>query len=443
MAKPDATQTFPRPSRRDFLKTSTAAAAGALAGGLALERSAHAAGDDTLKVGLVGCGGRGTGAARDALTADKNCIVTAMCDAFDDRLQRSRKNLKAAVGDRVAVDDDHCFAGFDGYQKLIASGVDVVILATSPHFRPLQLKACIDAGKHVFCEKPVAVDAPGVRSVLATAEEAQKKNLNLVSGLCWRYYPPTQEIMKRVLDGAIGDVLAIQETYNTGATGAEEPRRPEWTEMEFQMRNWYFFTWLSGDHNVEQHVHSLDKGSWAMGDQPPAKAWGLGGRQVRTDPKHGDIYDHHAVVYEYASGARMYSYCRQQAGCSGEVTDYFFGTKGVCNVLNDYQITGENPWRADRALKEASMYVREHEALFQAIRSGNTINNGRYMAVSTMLAILGRMVNYTGQTITWEEAINSKQDLSPASYAWNADPPTLPDKNGRYKVALPGVTKFV
>jgi predicted dehydrogenase len=418
------------------------AAAGAMAGSLAVERGAYAAGDDTLKVGLVGCGSRGAGAARDALNADRNCILTAMADAFEDRLQARLKGLKTALKDRIAVDADQCFAGFDGYQKVIDSGVDVVILATPPQFRPVQLKACIDAGKHVFCEKPVAVDAPGVRSILATTEEAKRKNLNIVSGLCWRYYPPTQEIMKRVLDGAIGDVMAIEETYNTGATGKQYDRKQEWTEMEHQMRNWYFFTWLSGDHNVEQHVHSLDKGSWAMGDKPPLKAWGLGGRQVRTDPKYGDIFDHHAVVYEYAGGTRMFSYCRQQAGCSGGVTDYFFGTKGVCNVLNGYEITGESSWRAVDPPSAGVMYGLEHKALFEAIRSGNTINNGQYMATSTMLAILGRMVNYTGQTITWEDAINSKEDLSPASYAWDADPPTLPDENGRYKVAMPGVTRF-
>jgi predicted dehydrogenase len=443
MPPKDASPTSAQPSRRDFLKTSAAAVAGAaLAGGLTIQRSAHAAGSDTLKVGLVGCGGRGTGAAGDALKADKNCILTAMADAFDERLQGSLRSLKTGMGDRIAVDAEHCFTGLDGYRKLIDSGVDVVILATPPHFRPLQLKACIDAGKHVFCEKPVAVDAPGVRSVMATTEEAKKKNLNLVSGLCWRYYPATQEVMKRVRDGAIGEILAIQETYNTG-TLWHRGRKPDDTEMAYQVRNWYYFTWLSGDHNVEQHVHSLDKGSWAMGDKPPVRAWGLGGRQVRTDPKYGDIYDHHAVVYEYPGGTRMYSYCRQQAGCSGDVTDYFFGTKGVCNVLNDYRITGENPWRADRSLRQANMYVSEHEALFHAIRSGNTINNGHYMALSTMLAILGRMVDYTGQTITWEEAINSQQDLSPARYAWDADPPTLPDKDGRYKIAMPGVTKLI
>ncbi len=443
MPKQNNSQTSRRRTRRDFLKTSSAAAAGAMAGSLAIQRGAHAAGDDTLKVGLVGCGGRGTGAAGDALSADANCILTAMADPFEDRLQASLKRLKTRMKDRIAVDADHCFAGFDGYQKVIDSGVDLVLLATPPHFRPMHLKACIDAGKHVFCEKPVAVDGPGIRSVLATVEEARKKDLNLVSGLCWRYYPATQEIMKRVLDGAIGEVMTIEETYNTG-TLWHRGREPDDTEMAFQMLNWYYFTWLSGDYNVEQHVHSLDKGSWAMGDKPPLKAWGLGGRQVRTDPKYGNIYDHHAVVYEYEGGARMYSFCRQQAGCSGGgVTDNFFGTKGHCNVLKNYQIQGENPWSADRSLTRGqNMYLLEHQALFNAIRSGNTINNGQYMATSTMLAILGRMVTYTGREITWDAAINSQQDLSPSSYAWDADPPTPLDENGHYKIAMPGVTKF-
>ena len=441
MPRQNDSQTPRQASRRDFLKTSAAVAAGATAFGPAVARGAHGSGSDTLKVGLVGCGGRGTGAVRDALSADANCILTAMADPFEDRLKRSLKGLKTVIKDRIAVADDHCFTGFDGYQKVIDSGVDVVILATPPHFRPVQLKACVDAGKHVFCEKPVAVDAPGVRSILATTEAAEKKSLNIVSGLCWRYYPATQEIMKRVLDGAIGDIMAIQEVYNTRGLW-HRGRQPDDTEMAYHMRNWYYFTWLSGDHNVEQHVHSLDKGSWAMGDKPPLRAWGLGGRQVRTDPKYGDIFDHHAVVYEYEGGTRMYAYCRQQIGCDRFTTDHFFGTKGICNVLQGYEITGENPWRADRSLRQGNMYRLEHEALFRAIRSGNTINNGRYMAVSTMLAILGRMVNYTGKTLTWEEALNSTEDLSPARYAWDADPPSLPDENGRYKIAMPGVTKL-
>ena len=309
-------------NRREFLKMTAVAAAGATAGSLALSRSAHAAGSDVLRIGLIGCGGRGGGAAANALRADPNTRLVAMADAFSDRLQSTLGNLKRSSNDRVAVDAEHCFVGFDAYQKLIDSGVDVVLLATTPHFRPIHLKACVDAGKHVFCEKPVAVDGPGVRSVLATCEEAAAKKLNVVSGLCWRYDYGVRETMKRVLDGAIGDILTIRETYNTG-TLWQRPRQPSWTEMEYQMRNWYYFTWLSGDHNCEQHVHSLDKAAWAMHDEPPVQAWGLGGRQVRTDAIYGDIFDHHAVCYEYANGVQVYSYCRQMAGCSNDVSRHF------------------------------------------------------------------------------------------------------------------------
>jgi len=441
MPKGNALQPSTSSSRRDFLRTSAAVTAGAMAGSLSIGRGAHAAGSDTLKVGLVGCGGRGTGAAVNALSADKNCKLTAMADAFEDRLKGSLNGLKdSKVGSQVAVEDDHCFMGFDAYQKLIDSGVDVVLLCTTPHFRPLQLKACIDADKHVFCEKPVAVDAPGIRSVLATSEVAKQKGLNIVSGLCWRYHYGVRETMQRVLDGAIGDVLAIQETYLTGGLWTR-PRQPDQTEMQYQMRNWYNFTWLSGDHNVEQHVHSLDKASWAMGDQPPVKAWGLGGRQARNrDPQYGTIFDHHAVVYEYANGVKVSAFCRQQKGCYNDTSDQFVGTKGRANILR-YVIEGENEWRFRGS--GGNMYDIEHQELFAAIRAGKPINNGRYMAVSTMLAILGRMVTYTGKTLTWDEAINSEEDLSPASYSWDADPPTLPDENGLYELAMPGVTKFV
>ena len=240
--------------------------------------------------------------------------------------------LKRKFNEGVDVDAERCFVGFDAYQKLIASGVDVVLLATPPHFRPIHLKACIDAGKHVFCEKPVAVDAPGVRSVLATCEEAAAKKLNVVSGLCWRYDYGVRETMKRVLDGAIGEIIAIRETYNTGTLG-QRPRQPDWTEMEYQMRNWSYFTWLSGDHNVEQHVHSLDKAAWALHEEPPVQAWGMGGRQVRTEAIYGDIFDHHAVCYEYANGVEVYSYCRQMAGCSSDTSDVFLGTHGRASIL--------------------------------------------------------------------------------------------------------------
>ncbi len=424
-------------NRRSFLKTSVLAGGAALAG-LSIQRGAHAAENNQLKVGLIGCGGRGTGAARDALTADPNTVLTAMADAFEDRMAASHENLVKQLGDRVQVPKEKQFTGFDGYQKLIDSGVDVVLLCAPPHFRPQQLRAAVEAGKQIFCEKPVAVDAPGIRSVLESTKMAEEKGLSLVSGLCWRYDDAVKGTMQRILDGAIGDVLSVHTNYLTGELWH---RGPQDTEMAYQMRNWYYFTWLSGDFNVEQHVHSLDKALWAFRDEPPLRAYGLGGRQVRVEqPKFGDIYDHMAVVYEYPDGKKVHSYCRQQKGCFGDVSDQILGTKGRAIVTPKHTIEGENPWQF-RGEKE-SMYVAEHKALFNSIRTGKPINNGVYMARSTMMGILGRMVCYTGQTITWEQAMASTEDLTPASYAWDADPPTLPDAEGRYKVALPGQTPF-
>lgn len=441
MSKPKNSPATHEPSRRDFLASSAALAGAAVAGSLSVARSAHAAGSDVLKIGMVGCGGRGTGAAANALTADENTKLVAMADAFSDRLELSITQLEKRYPDRVVVDADHRFTGFDAYKKLLASDVDVVILATPPHFRPAHLEACAEAGKHVFCEKPVAVDAPGFRSVLASCEKAGQKGLSFVSGLCFRYHEGVQETLKRVLDGAIGRIVAIQETYNCGPPWfRNKARKPEWTEMEYQMRNWYPFTWLSGDHNVEQHVHSLDKASWVMHDEPPERAWGSGGRQYRGKLAIGNIFDHHCVTYEYANGVRLYSHCRRQAGCTNDVSDILLGTKGTCNVLK-HRIEGENEWTFDGP--KPNMYVAEHEALFQSIRNGQPINNGLYMSRSSMLAVLGRMATYTGKTITWEQAINSKEDLSPKEYAWDAEPPILPDENGNYPIAVPGETKFV
>ncbi len=427
-------------SRRDFLKTSATVAASAAA--LALSRSVHAAGSDVLRVGLIGCGGRGTGAAANALNADPHARLTALADVFPEKVEHTLKVLQGQYAGRVDVPPERRFTGFDAYQKLIQSGVDVVLLAEPPHFRPRHLRAAIEAGKHVFCEKPVAVDAPGVRSVLETCKLAEQKGLSVVSGLCWRYHRGVRETMARVLDGAIGDIVGIQETYLTGFLW-ERPRQPQWTEMEFQMRNWYYFTWLSGDFNVEQHVHSLDKAVWAMRDEPPVRAWGLGGRQVRTDKRFGDIYDHHAVVYEYANGVRVWAYCRQQAGCYSDVSDILIGTKGRCNVLKQQieDLSGKVVWKFQG--EGGNMYDLEHQALFGAIRSNTPINNGVYMARSTMLAILGRMVDYTGKLLTWEQAINSKQVLAPATYSFEADPPVLPGPDGRYPIAMPGQTNFV
>jgi len=431
MNKPDTNHSSTS-SRRDFLRKSSAVVVGtALVSNVATH--VHAGVDDKLKVGLIGCGGRGGGAAKDALLADGNNTLVAMADVFSDHLNNKRGQLQgdAQVGKQVQVDDDHCFIGFDAYKKLLKTDVDVVILTTPPHFRPVQLKAAIEAGKHVFCEKPVAVDAPGVRSVLETTKEARKRGLSIVSGLCWRYDLGVRETIHRIQDGAIGDIVAIQENYNTGTLWSHK-RKPEWSDMEYQLRNWLYYTWLSGDHITEQHVHSLDKASWLMGDKPPLRATGLGGRQVRTDPLFGNIFDHHAVCFEYPNNVRVYSYTRQQAGASNDVEDYVLGTQGQAKVIN-HSIRGKEKWRY-RGPKP-SMYHVEHQELFKGIRSGNVINNGDYMSLSTMLAIMGRMATYTGQTIAWDQAINSSEDLTPAKYDWCEMPMPL--------VAKPGITRFV
>lgn len=437
-------------SRRSFLWKSAAVGGAALA----LQRGAHAAGSDILRVGLVGCGSRGSGAAANAMNADPGVRIVALADAFGDRIQGCLTQLKRLSPTQIDVPDSRCFVGFDSYKPLIASGVDVVLLAAPPHFRPLHLKACIDAGKHVFCEKPVAVDATGVRSVQATCELARQKKLNLVSGLCWRYDTVIRETMKRVHDGAIGKIVAVQTTRNLGYLW-QRPRQPDWTEMEFQMRNWYYFTWLSGDHNVEQQIHGIDKCMWAMKDVPPARAWAISGRQVRTDSKWGDIYDHHAVVYEFADGARMYALARQQPNCYNDYSEFLVGTKGRCD-LQKGQIEGETNWSYGAKAGDLSgysgklrkgglrpMHQVEQDELFAAIRAGKYINNGHYMCQSTLIAILGRTAGYTGQAITWEQMTQSKLDLSPKRYAFDAEPPTRPGPDGKYPIAMPGVTRFV
>ena len=425
----------PESTRRDFLKASTASvAAGAVAANLGITSAAHAAGSDTLRVGLIGCGGRGTGAASQALNADKNTRLVAMADAFGDRLETSLKSLRGTHGDRVQVDEEHKFTGFDAYKDVIAAS-DVVLLATPPQFRPAQLKAAVEAGKHVFCEKPVAVDAPGIRSVLETAELAKKKNLSLVSGLCWRYHHAIKETFDQVHNGAIGELTALQCSYNSN--GVWEPRRTRQecaSDMEYQMRNWYYYTWLSGDFNVEQHVHSLDKIAWAMKDETPVTVSGSGGRIQRSDPKYGNVYDHFSIVYEYGNGVKAFARCRHFRGCNVDVTDHFFGTKGTCHIASARtMIEGEKKWRYQGP--GCNMYQVEHDELFASIRSGNPINNGYYMSMSSMLAIAGRMAAYTGKTLSWEECMNSTLNLTPSSYEWGSlETP---------QVAIPGVTKFV
>lgn len=444
-------------SRRDFLKTS-AVVGGTVAAGLSLSRGAHAAEDNTLKVGVVGCGGRGTGAVVNALKADPNTKLVAMGDAFEDRLTNSLNSLKnnAAVGERIAVDPENIYTGLDAYKGVIASGADVIILTTPPQFRPEHLRACVEAGKHTFVEKPVAVDAKGVRSVLETCKKAKEKNLNIVSGLCWRYDTKVKATMDRILSGDIGDVVSIEVRYLAGKLWTRPAQEGD-TEMMTQVRNWYNFAWLSGDFQVEQHVHSLDKALWAMGDVPPIACYGLGGRLVRTEqPAYGDIYDHGAAVFEYPNGKKVYYFGRQMNGCFGGTKDEFIGTKGTACVLNDFatrDYNGETTWSFNRqpreilrSLPSGSMYDLEHVALFNAIRSGDTINNGEYMSYSTLLGIMAREVAYTGQRITWDEMMNSQKDmtLDPANYSWDADPVLMPlDAEGHYPICRPGDTKFI
>jgi len=416
-------------SRRSFVKNSAGFLAGATLASYA-SPLVHAAGSDQIRVGLIGCGGRGTGAAANALTADEGAKLVAMGDIFRDHLESSRRNLKKSeFGDRVDVPDDRCFVGIDAYKGVIGES-DVVILTTPPHFRPAHLEAAIEAGVHVFAEKPAAVDPVGVRKVIEATKRAHEKKLCFVSGFCYRYDEPKQELMRRIHEGAIGDITALQCTYNTGGLW-NKGRKPDWSDMEWQLRNWLYFTWLSGDHIAEQSCHSIDKTLWAMQDVPPVKCTASGGRIVRTSPDYGNIFDHFNSVFEWESGVKCFHSCRQWEGADSDVSDYAFGTKGTA-ALQHHRITGENEWRFSG--KPESMYVREHRALFGALRKGEVLNNGDYMYKSTMMSIMARMSAYTGKTITWEQALESKLDLTPPSYEFG--PLAV------RPVAQPGKTEF-
>ncbi len=421
-------------TRRHFMKTTATLAGGAMTvGGLSSPPAVHAAGGDLLRVGLIGCGGRGSGAAKQALLADKNVKLIALGDAFEDRLQLSLKTLSAdeELADKIDVPVERQFVGFDAYKQVLATDIDVVLLTTPPHFRPLHLKAAVDAGKHIFAEKPVAVDAPGVRSVLEACAEAKQRQLSVVSGLCIRYDAGFRETIRRLHDGAIGDIHTLMANDYRGTIWVK-PRQPDWTDMHWQMRNWYYFTWLSGDFNVEQHVHYLDVCAWIMNGYP-TKAIGMGGRQVRTDAVYGNIYDHHSVTYEYDNGARIFSNTRQQAGCANDSAAYASGSRGRAKVSERrLEITTDSTWEFKDKVK--NMYQVEHDELFAGIRQGQPVNNGEYMAKSTLLAIMGRMATYTGQSVTWDQALNSQQDLSPKQYAWGSAP--------EIEIAIPGITKL-
>jgi len=425
-------------TRRDFIRNTGAVAAAAATFHVASSARA-AAGDsesEVLKVALVGCGGRGIGAARNALQADPNIRIVALADTFSDRVENAAAELtKPGSGweNRAVVAEELKLTGFDAYKGAIAAA-DVVILATPPNFRPEHLRAAIEAGRHVFCEKPIAVDPLGVKSVRETCKMAEEKGLTLVSGLCYRYENSKRDTIQRLQDGAVGKILTIQTTYNTGALWFHD-RQPEWSDMEYQIRNWLYHDWLSGDHINEQHIHSLDKIGWVMGNVYPVKATASGGRVQRTDEKWGNIYDHFNTVYEWADGTKCFSSCRQWASTSTDVSDWIYGTEGI-GELQSHTIKSAKlgEWQHKKAADD-NMYVNEHKALFESIRKGDAVNNGQYMCDSTLMAIMGRLSAYTGKTLTWEEVSNSQLDLTPEKMEWG--PIAV------RPIARPGETVFV
>ena len=420
-------------TRRTFI-TSATLAGGTLAAA-SLMSKAYAAGGDTIKIGWVGCGGRGTGAAKNALLADKNVKLVAVGDAFQDRMDSHFGALKkdAKVADKIDVPADRQFIGFDAYKKVIDSDVDVVLLTTPPGFRPEHIRYAIEKGRHVFAEKPVAVDGPGIRTVLAAVESAKQKKLSVVSGLCWRYDTGTGGLANHIQDGGLGDVHTIQTCYNTQDLWSF-PRKDGWSDMEYQMRNWLYYTWLSGDHIVEQNVHNLDRAAWFMKGEYPTKITSLGGRQSRTEEQFGHIFDHFATVFEYANGGRVFSYCRQQKGTDSENRDILFGTKGRAEWgWAESVVTGEKPATFKGDLGKA--YQTEHDVLFASIRKGEPVNNGDYMCKSTMMGIGGRMAAYTGKALTWEQVMASTEDTMPKTLEFG--------KLEFPAVAKPGFTKFM
>jgi len=443
-----------RASRRKFIQTTAFWSAGAAAmSQLDLARFAHAAGSGTIRIGLVGAGGRGTGAAINALqnASYPDVKLVAIADAFAEPLQRSLKAIQNQCPQKVDVPPDRQFVGLDAYEKLLACDVDLVLLCSPPGFRPMQFEAAVKAGKHVFMEKPVAVDAPGYRRILAANAQAKQKKLAVAVGHHLRHETKHQEIIKRIHEGAIGQIQYLRAYFNSGGVWFR-PRKKAQTEMQFQVSNWYYFVWLSGDHIVEQHVHDLDVMNWIMKDQHPAEAQGMGGRQVRTPEwaeaqgmgrsAVGEIFDHHAVEFTYPDGVKMFSFCRHQPGTWMSFSEHAHGTKGFASVeghgTSQLWIEGKKvqEWR-----REKDGHQVEMDDLFAALAAGREYNEADWAANATMTAILGRMATYSGQIVRWDDAVQSQVDLSPSAYTWDAQPPAKPLPDGSYPCAVPGLTK--
>ena len=426
-------------TRRDFLKASTVAASAAVSGALGIGRSVFAAGSDIIRVGMIGCGGRNAGAAVEALNADSGTRLVAMCDIFMDRVKGKRAVLKEQKPEQVIVDDEHCFAGFDGYKHVIESS-DVVLIANAAKFHPLHAMTAIRAGKHVFVEKPHGIDPAGIKLMQRASVLAKQKRLCLVSGLQSRYHEGYAETVQRIYDGAIGDVVAIEENF-LRAPYVVINRKPGLTELQWQCSTQYHFRWLSGDDVPQSLVHNLDRSSWVMHNKAPVKCHGLGGRSSMVEPIYGDVFDHHSVVYEFESGVPIYAFCRTTTGCHNSTSSIVLGSKGKASVLQ-CRIWGETNWRWKG---RCNPYQIEHDVLFKAIRSGKPVNNGDYMARSTMVTVMGQISCYTGEEVTWEKINQSDFYYPPRPEDCRDDmePPVKAGAHGSYPVPKPGFTKMI
>lgn len=419
-------------SRRSFLKSS-AIVGGAAVTGLHLSRAVHAAGSDVIKVCLVGCGGRGNGAVRDNLKAAAEAglkvQVVAVSDAFENRAKGTAENLRKEFGpDVVDLPDDRVFVGLDAYKKAIDCGVDMMINASPPGFRPYQYKYAIEAGKHVFMEKPVCVDAPGYRMVMEANKLADEKGLKVGVGLQRHHQANYIREIAAIKEGKIGDITFLRCYWNGGAIWIRRPD-PGMNELQYQVHNWYHFTWLSGDNIVEQHVHNLDVCNWVMDDHP-VEANGMGGCEMRYRGDNrgvGQIFDHHFVEFTYANGVKMFSQCRQINNCWNSVSEAAHGTKGVSGCTSGPG--GTNP------------YVQEHIDLLNAIVKNEHYNEGYFGANSTFTAILGRLATYSGQVVKWDDAVQGMPALAPEITSWEQDPPVTKNENGEYPIPQPGVYK--
>jgi predicted dehydrogenase len=429
-------------SRREFVKQSSLIAGGILAAPFLSNANLFSGADDVIKIALVGCGGRGTGAATQALLTKQNVKLVAMADAFSDKLEGCLKTIvqeDASLKSRIDVPAERRFVGFDAYLKAIPLA-DVVLLTTPPGFRPIHFAEAIKQGKHVFMEKPVATDPAGIKKVLDAAEIAKQKKLNVVVGLQRHYQNSYRELFQR--KDLVGDITSAQVWWNNDGVWVNK-RKEGQTEMEYQMRNWYYFNWLCGDHITEQHIHNIDVMNWFKGSYP-VRAQGMGGRQVRKGKDHGEIYDHHYVEFIYADGSILNSQCRHIPGTASRVDEMLIGTKGVirCDEATIKDAKGKELYRFDKK-GENNPYQAEHDELFAAITKNEykfaDAENG---AKSTMTSIMGRMATYSGQIIEWDKAINSGIDIMPKTYAWDAPPPVLPGADGFYPIATPGVTKY-